>query len=617
MNPVGTRLPGTPLPGTPLPGAAALAARPVQALRALLPFVRPYRRQVLLALGFLGVAALTTLAIPASLRALVDAALGAQPTERSALLEQHFSVLLAIAIANGLFTSARFYMVSWLGERVTADLRDAVYARLLHQDALFFETVSTGDVLSRLVADTTLVQSVVGSSLSMGLRNAVLFLGGMIILVVTSPLISLTVLGAICGVVLPAILIGRRVRKLSRASQDRVADASAMAGETLNAIVVVQAFGQEAREAERFGQATERAFVTAIRRTRVRSALTAFVIVAVFVGLVGGLYLGTQAVLRGQLSPGVLGQSVLLIALVASSAAVLAEVWGELVRAAGAIERLIEWLHAPVSISAPVPPPHAPALVDWSSASGARPGLGIVFEAVSFCYPSRAQTLALDAVSIALAPGETVAIVGPSGAGKSTLLKLLLRFYDPARGVIRVNGEALPGLALDALRAQIALVPQEPVVFSSDARENIRYGRPDATDAQVEAAARAAQAHDFIMALPQGYSTALGERGVRLSGGQRQRIAIARAIVRDAPLLLLDEATSSLDAESERAVQGALEVAMQGRTTLVIAHRFATIQRADRIIVMEKGRVVEMGSHAELIARSGLYARLAALQFVA
>jgi ATP-binding cassette subfamily B protein len=601
-----------------LPGAAALAARPVQALRALLPFVRPYRRQVLLALGFLGVAALTTLAIPASLRALVDAALGAQPAERSALLEQHFSVLLAIAIANGLFTSARFYMVSWLGERVTADLRDAVYARLLHQDALFFETVSTGDVLSRLVADTTLVQSVVGSSLSMGLRNAVLFLGGMIILVVTSPLISLTVLGAICGVVVPAILIGRRVRKLSRASQDRVADASAIAGETLNAIVVVQAFGQEAREAKRFGQATERAFVTAIRRTRVRSALTAFVIVAVFVGLVGGLYLGTQAVLSGQLSPGVLGQSVLLIALVASSAAVLAEVWGELVRAAGAIERLIEWLHAPVSISAPVLPlGRAPAPVDWSLAGGARQGLGIVFEAVSFCYPSRAQTLALDAVSIALAPGETVAIVGPSGAGKSTLLKLLLRFYDPARGVIRVNGVALPALALDALRAQIALVPQEPVVFSSDARENIRYGRPDATDAQVEAAARAAQAHDFIMALPQGYSTALGERGVRLSGGQRQRIAIARAIVRDAPLLLLDEATSSLDAESERAVQGALEVAMQGRTTLVIAHRFATIQRADRIIVMEKGRVVEMGSHAELIARSGLYARLAALQFVA
>jgi len=618
MSPVGTRLPRTLLPGAGLPGAAALAARPVQALRALLPFVRPYRRQVLLALGFLGVAALTTLAIPASLRALVDAALGAQPAERSALLEQHFSVLLAIAIANGLFTSARFYMVSWLGERVTADLRDAVYARLLHQDALFFETVSTGDVLSRLVADTTLVQSVVGSSLSMGLRNAVLFLGGMIILVVTSPLISLTVLGAICGVVVPAILIGRRVRKLSRASQDRVADASAIAGETLNAIVVVQAFGQEAREAKRFGQATERAFVTAIRRTRVRSALTAFVIVAVFVGLVGGLYLGTQAVLSGQLSPGVLGQSVLLIALVASSAAVLAEVWGELVRAAGAIERLIEWLHAPVSISAPVLPlGRAPAPVDWSLAGGARQGLGIVFEAVSFCYPSRAQTLALDAVSIALAPGETVAIVGPSGAGKSTLLKLLLRFYDPARGVIRVNGVALPALALDALRAQIALVPQEPVVFSSDARENIRYGRPDATDAQVEAAARAAQAHDFIMALPQGYSTALGERGVRLSGGQRQRIAIARAIVRDAPLLLLDEATSSLDAESERAVQGALEVAMQGRTTRVIAHRFATIQRADRIIVMEKGRVVEMGSHAELIARSGLYARLAALQFVA
>jgi ATP-binding cassette, subfamily B, bacterial len=507
--------------------------------------------------------------------------------------------------------------VSWLGERVTADLRDAVYAHLLRQDALFFESLPTGDVLSRLVADTTLVQSVVGSSLSMGLRNAVLFVGGMVMLILASPMISLSVLGAIGGVVLPAILIGRRVRRLSRASQDRVADASAMAGETLGAIAIVQAFGQESREATRFAQATQRAFATAIRRTQVRAALTAFVIVAIFAALVGGLYLGTQAVVRGELGAGTLGQSVILIAMVASSAAVLAEVWGELLRAAGAIERLIEWLQTRPSIVSPAHPARLPLDPEGGYQGGNAGGLTVEFDAVSFWYPSRPATPAMQSVSLRLERGETVALVGPSGAGKSTLLKLLLRFYDPSTGVIRLDGVATQDLGLETLRACMALVPQEPVIFSANASDNIRYGRPEATDAEVEAAARAAQAHEFIARLPQGYATPLGERGVRLSGGQRQRIAIARAIIRNAPLLLLDEATSSLDAENERAVQNALEAAMQGRTTLVIAHRLATVQRANRIIVLDQGQVVEAGTHLELIARNGLYARLAELQFAA
>jgi ATP-binding cassette subfamily B protein len=547
------------------------------------------------------------------------------PADRPTILRERFGWLMGISIATGLLTSARFDMVSWLGERVTADLRDAVYAHLLRQDALFFESLPTGDVLSRLVADTTLVQSVVGSSLSMGLRNAVLFVGGMVMLILASPLISLSVLGAIGGVVLPAILIGRRVRRLSRASQDRVADASAMAGETLGAIAIVQAFGQESREADRFAQATQRAFATAIRRTQVRAALTAFVIVAIFAALVGGLYLGTQAVVRGELGAGTLGQSVILIAMVASSAAVLAEVWGELLRAAGAIERLIEWLQTRPSIVSPAHPARLPLDPEGGyrggnasgHTGGNAGGLTVEFDAVSFWYPSRPATPAMQSVSLRLERGETVALVGPSGAGKSTLLKLLLRFYDPSTGVIRLDGVATQELGLETLRACMALVPQEPVIFSANASDNIRYGRPEATDAEVEAAARAAQAHEFIARLPQGYATPLGERGVRLSGGQRQRIAIARAIIRNAPLLLLDEATSSLDAENERAVQNALEAAMQGRTTLVIAHRLATVQRANRIIVLDQGQVVEAGTHLELIARNGLYARLAELQFAA
>jgi len=592
-----------------------------EALQALLPFVRPYWRAVALAMLFLGLAAICTLAIPLALRDLVDTALAALPADRPTILRERFGWLMGISIATGLLTSARFYMVSWLGERVTADLRDAVYGHLLRQDALFFESLPTGDVLSRLVADTTLVQSVVGSSLSMGLRNAVLFVGGMVMLILASPMISLSVLGAIGGVVLPAMLIGRRVRRLSRASQDRVADASAMAGETLGAIAIVQAFGQESREADRFAQATQRAFATAIRRTRVRAALTAFVIVAIFAALVGGLYLGTQAVLRGELGAGTLGQSVILIAMVASSAAVLAEVWGELLRAAGAIERLIEWLQTRPSIVSPAHPARLPLDPEGGyqggNARGNAGGLTVEFDSVSFWYPSRPATPAMQSVSLRLERGETVALVGPSGAGKSTLLKLLLRFYDPSTGVIRLDGIATQDLGLETLRACMALVPQEPVIFSANASENIRYGRPEATDAEVEAAARAAQAHEFIARLPQGYATPLGERGVRLSGGQRQRIAIARAIIRNAPLLLLDEATSSLDAENERAVQNALEAAMQGRTTLVIAHRLATVQRANRIIVLDQGQVVEAGTHLELIARNGLYARLAELQFAA
>ena len=563
--------------------------------------------RVALALLFLVGAAAATLALPLALRSLIDGGLvSADPGARVMALREHFVALFGVGVALGVFSALRFYMVSWLGERITADLRNAVYAHVVRQSPEFFETTQTGEVLSRLTTDTTLVQTVVGSSLSMGLRNMVMGVGALAMLVITNPRVMLPVMGMLALIVLPSVYVGRRVRRLSRASQDRVADASAIAAEVLNAIPVVQSYTQQRRESARFEAATERAFDTAVRRTRVRSVLVAFIISATFGALLWGLYQGTQAVLRGDITAGHLGQTVLYVIVLVSSVAVLSEVYGEVLRAAGATERLMELLHARSPVDEPARPVALPA---------AQGGSSVRFDHVTFHYPSRPAQAALRDFSLDVRPGETVALVGPSGAGKSTVLQLLLRFYDAQQGVVSVDGVPVNAVPLDELRGRIGIVPQDSTVFSASAMDNIRYGRPDAGDDEVFAAARAAFADDFIRALPEGYATHLGERGVRLSGGQRQRISIARAMLKNPPLLLLDEATSALDAESERMVQAALEAAMQGRTTVVIAHRLATVLRADRIVVMEGGRILDEGTHAQLVARGGLYARLAAMQF--
>lgn len=561
-----------------------------------------------MAVFFLVMAAVATLVFPLALRSLIDGGLGAADKGQQLMaLRTHFFELFGVAAALGLFSAGRFYMVSWLGERVTADLRNAVYGHVLRQSPEFFETTQTGEVLSRLTGDTTLVQTVVGSSLSMGLRNAVMGVGALAMLVYTNPYLMFQVMGVLVLIVLPSVWFGRRVRKLSRASQDRVADSSAIAAEVLNAIPVVQSYTAELRESVRFDTSTQNAFDTAVRRTRARSVLIAFIIIATSGALLWGLYQGTQAVMRGDITAGHLGQTVVYVIILAGATAVLGEVYGDLLRAAGATERLMELLETRSPVTSPSNPAAAPVL---------RAGSAIKFEAVDFHYPSRPLQAALTDFSLDVAPGETVAIVGPSGAGKSTVFQLLLRFYDPLCGRISLDGVATRELALEDLRQRIGIVPQDAVIFSTSALENIRYGKPGASDAETKAAAQAAFAHDFIMTLPEGYDTFLGERGVRLSGGQRQRIAIARAMLKNSPLLLLDEATSALDAESERMVQAALESAMKGRTTLVIAHRLATVQQADRIIVLDHGKLVEQGTHDSLVAANGVYARLAALQFM-
>ncbi|WP_426177355.1 ABC transporter transmembrane domain-containing protein [Massilia sp. TWR1-2-2] len=578
------------------------------AFKGLFPFLRPYRRQFVMAGVALVMAAASTLAIPYAFKQMIDLGFGASAGATSIRnVDATFLALFGVATVLALATAARFYIVSWLGERVTADIRSAVYRHVVNQSPEFFETTQTGEVLSRITTDTTLIQAVVGTSISMALRNMLLFLGGLVMLFVTSVKLSSIILGLLVLVVVPIVLFGRRVRKLSRDSQDRIADASAMAGEILNAMPTVQAFTHEKIESARFGASVENAFQTAMKRIRSRAMLTMFAIVMVFGTIVFVLWLGAHAVLAGTMTGGDLGQFILYASIVAGSIGALSEVMGEAQRAAGATERLLELLSAKSTIQEPAQALALPA----RAANGA----ALALHDVTFSYPSRPDSAALAHLSLTIAPGETVAVVGPSGAGKTTLFQLFLRFYDPQSGSITLDGVDIRRLELHTLRDAIGIVPQDTVIFSADAMENIRYGRAGASDAEVIAAAKMAAAHEFIERLPQGYKSFLGERGVRLSGGQRQRIAIARALLKNPPLLLLDEATSALDAESERLVQSALEAAMVGRTTVIIAHRLATVQRADRILVMEDGRIVETGTHASLVALGGIYANLAALQF--
>ena len=577
----------------------ATSARP---LRDLVPFVRPYVGRLALALLALAVAAAAMLALPVALRHLVDNGFAA---EDAAAIDRYFLVLLGVAIVFGAFAALRFYLVMWLGERIVADIRSAVYDHVIRMDPAFYEITKTGEVLSRLTTDTTLIQSIAGVGLSITLRSTLTLTGGLTMLAITSPALTGLIIVLVPLVLVPILLIGRRVRRLSRAAQDRVADTSGLAGETLNAVQTVQAFTLEDLQSNRFGQAVESAFGTALKRIRLRALLIAIAILVIFGAITLVLWIGAQAVLDDRMTGGELGQFLLYALFVAGAAASLSEMWGEVQRAAGATERLMEILRAEPLIQAP-----PDALAFPLDGTGR-----IVIEQVTFAYPSRPGTLALDDLNLTIDAGETVAIVGPSGAGKSTLFQLLLRFYDPARGRILIDDLDIKRTDPKDLRQRMGLVPQETAVFATTARENIRYGRPGAPDAEIEAAARAAEAAGFIEKLPEGYETFLGERGTRLSGGQRQRIAIARAILRNPPILLLDEATSSLDAESERLVQEALEHLMQGRTTLIIAHRLATVLKADRIAVMDQGRLIDVGTHAELVARNSLYARLAELQF--
>ena len=571
-------------------------------LNLLGPYLRPYRGRAALALLSLLVAAGTVLAFGACLRALIDRGFA---EGRPDVLNYALASLLAVALVLAIASGARFYLVSWLGERVVGDLRRDLFAHVIRLGPAWFEVKRSGDVMSRISADAQLIEQVIGSSASIALRNTLMCVGGVIMLVITNPKLALLVLAVVPLVVAPIIVFGRKVRALSREAQARMADMVSEGGETLDAVRTVQAFAQEDRAAMRFGEATERTFAAARRRIARRAIMTTLVIFIVFAAVGFLLWMGGHDVISGRISAGDLTAFVFYAVLVATSGGAISETIGDLQRAAGAAERLAELGAEPPAIVEAVHPKLLPKPVQGS----------VRFEEVSFRYPTRPDSLALDRFELAVAPGETVAIVGPSGAGKTTVFNLLLRFYDPESGTIRIDGVDIRDLSFASLRGTLAIVPQEPVLFTASVTENIRYGRPDASEAAVHAAADAASALAFIEALPQGFATDLGARGVRLSGGQRQRIAIARALLCDPAILLLDEATSALDAESELAVQQALDRLMHKRTTLVIAHRLATVQKADRIVVIDHGRVVDVGRHSDLVRRDGLYARLAELQF--
>jgi len=592
------------MPTTDTPPATAQAAKGAQrliALRLLLPYLRPYRWYAAGAVLALLIAAGLQLGIGQGLRQLIDhgfAGRSASALNTAALIM--FGVVAALAFA----TAARFALISWLGERLSADLRRDLYAHIITLSPEFFETARTGDILSRMTADISLLQALVGSAISMWLRNCVTLVGALVLLLVTSPKLAGLIVIVVPLVVVPLLIFGQRERKLSRIAQDRIGDLGAYAEETLTGLTTVQSFTHEKIDLTLYAERIESSVTAAVRRIRTRASLLVAVIVLGFGAITFSLWVGGRDVIAGRMTGGELTAFVFYAVLLATSGATLSELWGEVQRAAGAAERLAELFSARPAIAPPAHPAHLPT-----------PARGeISFSDVTFRYPSRPDTPALNGFSASVAPGETVALVGPSGAGKTTVFQLLLRFYDAQQGSVRMDGLDVRDLDPTALRHRIAVVPQDPIIFSASALENIRYGRPDATESEVQAAVEAAAA-DFLFDLPQGLGTFLGEKGVRLSGGQRQRVAIARAILRDAPILLLDEATSALDAESEQAVQHALTVLAHARTTLVVAHRLATIRRADRILVMEAGRVVASGSHDSLARSEGLYARLAALQF--
>jgi ATP-binding cassette subfamily B protein len=572
----------------------------IGALKGLAPFVAPYKGTALAALAALTLTASISLIMPIAVRRVVD---GFQ--QGAELLDQYFTAALAIAALLALGTGARYWLVTRFGERVVADIRKAVFDRVIAMSPAFYERILTGEIISRITTDTTLILSVIGSSVSVALRNLLILLGGMVMLLFTSVKLTGLVLLLVPAVVVPIVVLGRRLRGLSRENQDWIANSSGAASEALLSAQTVQAFTHEPQTRAHFSDVTEKSFVSAQKRITTRAVMTVIVIFLVFAGVVGVLWVGARDVRLGAMSVGELVQFVIYAGMVAGSVGALSEIWGELQRAAGATERLVELLAAEDNVTDPEHPVPMPM-----PAQGA-----IHFEDVTFHYPSRPEVSALDHVDLHIAPGETVALVGPSGAGKTTVIQLIQRFWDPETGRVTIDGYDLKTMARHDFRRAIALVPQDPVIFAASARENIRFGRPDATDAEVEAAARAAHAYDFLTALPDGFETYVGERGVMLSGGQKQRIAIARAILRDAPILLLDEATSALDAASEREVQAAVERLAETRTTLIVAHRLATVKKADRIVVFDEGRIVAQGTHDELVAQGGLYAELAKLQF--